>query len=108
MASNSSKQWTPEEDKRLLELEAAGKSRVLIAAALRRTVKSIPSRLSLLKLRQTKAAAPVDACLDGKSSHERSAAIDFDNPRGGAGSLPNILSQTAAIPINAVPVDCGA
>jgi hypothetical protein len=33
MASNSSKQWTPEEDKRLLELEAAGKSRVLIAAA---------------------------------------------------------------------------
>ena len=66
MASNSSKQWTPEEDKRLLELEAAGKPRVLIAAALHRTAGSIPSRLSILKLRQAKAAAPIDARLDEK------------------------------------------
>ena len=51
MAKNSSKQWTPEDDKRLLELHAAGKSRISIAAALRRTVKSIPSRLSNLRMR---------------------------------------------------------
>ena len=60
MARNSSKQWTPEDEKRLLELEAAGKPRVMIAAALHRSAGSISSRLGILRLRQAKAAAPVD------------------------------------------------
>jgi hypothetical protein len=54
MARNSNKEWTPEEEKRLLELAAAGKSRVMIAAALRRTSGSISGRLPLLRLRQAK------------------------------------------------------
>jgi DNA-binding NarL/FixJ family response regulator len=46
---NSNHQWTTEEDDRLLELQAAGKSRISIAAALRRSAKTIPSRLYILK-----------------------------------------------------------
>jgi hypothetical protein len=53
LARNSSKQWTPEDDKRLLELEAAGKSRVMIAAALRRSPGSIPARLYILRGKAT-------------------------------------------------------
>jgi hypothetical protein len=49
MACNSGKKWNPDDDKRLLELEAAGKSRIMIAAALRRSPGSIPSRLYILK-----------------------------------------------------------
>lgn len=48
MPKNSSRPWTPEEDKRLLELRAAGKSREMIAAALHRSAKSVPSRLYVL------------------------------------------------------------
>jgi DNA-binding NarL/FixJ family response regulator len=48
MPKNSSRPWTPEEDKKLLELRAAGKSREMIAAALHRSAKSIPSRLYAL------------------------------------------------------------
>jgi DNA-binding NarL/FixJ family response regulator len=49
---NSNKRWTPEEDKRLLELQAAGKSNVSIAAALRRSIGSVLGRLSILKVRE--------------------------------------------------------
>jgi DNA-binding NarL/FixJ family response regulator len=49
---NSNKRWTPEEDKRLLELQAAGKSNVSIAAALRRSIGSVLGRLSVLKVRE--------------------------------------------------------
>jgi hypothetical protein len=34
MPKNSNKQWTPEDDKRLLELSAVGKPHVMIGAAL--------------------------------------------------------------------------
>jgi hypothetical protein len=43
--------FTPEEDRRLLELIAAGKSWVFISANLRRPIKSIQGRASKLKLR---------------------------------------------------------
>jgi hypothetical protein len=68
MARNSCKEWTPEEEKRLLELEAAGKPRVIIAAALRRSAPSIRSRLTVLRLRQTEVAALGHAGLEGKRS----------------------------------------
>jgi len=48
MPKNSSRPWTPQEDKRLLELRGAGKSREMIAAALHRSAKSVPSRLYAL------------------------------------------------------------
>jgi hypothetical protein len=41
--------WTPEEDRRLLDLIKAGKSWVFISANLKRPVKSIRIRLKLLK-----------------------------------------------------------
>jgi hypothetical protein len=69
MARNSNKEWTPEEEKRLLELDAAGKSRVMIAAALRRTPGSISGRLPLLRLRQARES--LDARLDGSPSTVR-------------------------------------
>jgi len=41
--------WTPKEDRRLLELIEAGKSLVFVSANLNRPVKSIRIRLKLLK-----------------------------------------------------------
>jgi hypothetical protein len=58
MAKNSNRQWTPEEDQRLLQLHAAGKSRISIAAALRRTPGSIPMRLYVVR-RKTTMAEPM-------------------------------------------------
>ena len=49
MPANSNDKWTPEEDKRLLKLRAAGKSSFLIAAELRRSVGAVQGRLSILK-----------------------------------------------------------
>jgi hypothetical protein len=46
---NSNKKWTPDEDKRLLQLKAAGKSNISIAAALRRSIGSVHGRLAILK-----------------------------------------------------------
>ena len=52
MPANSNKKWTPDEDKRLLELQAAGKSNFLIAAELRRSTGAVFGRLSVLKARE--------------------------------------------------------
>jgi DNA-binding CsgD family transcriptional regulator len=47
--AKSNKRWTPKEDKRLLELRAAGKSSFSIAAELRRSVEAVLGHLSVLK-----------------------------------------------------------
>ena len=49
MPRNNSKIWTEEQDRRLLELRAAGRSSVSIGAALHRTAKAINGRLVLLR-----------------------------------------------------------
>jgi DNA-binding NarL/FixJ family response regulator len=49
---NSNNKWTPEEDKRLLELQAAGKSNFSIAAELRRSVGAVLGHLSVLRTRK--------------------------------------------------------
>jgi DNA-binding CsgD family transcriptional regulator len=49
MPANSNKKWTPEVDKQLLDLRAAGKSTFAIAAELRRSITSVRGRLSVLK-----------------------------------------------------------
>jgi hypothetical protein len=41
--------WTPEEDRRLLDLIEAGKSRVFISANLKRPVKTIRDRISQIR-----------------------------------------------------------
>jgi len=51
MPKNSNKRWTPEEDRRLLELAATGKPHVLVGAALGRSLASITGRLGILKTR---------------------------------------------------------
>ena len=48
-AARRASNWTPDEDRRLLELIEAGKSWVLISANLRRAVKSVQDRARQLK-----------------------------------------------------------
>jgi hypothetical protein len=50
MGTKTSTKWTAEDDRRLLELKAAGKPYTLIAAALKRTAESVKARVRLLKL----------------------------------------------------------
>jgi hypothetical protein len=45
------KQWTKEDERRLVELHAAGKSSVSIAAALKRTARAIDQRISIIRKR---------------------------------------------------------
>jgi DNA-binding NarL/FixJ family response regulator len=47
--------WTPEEDRRLLELIEAGKSLVFISANLKRPVKTIRARVSRMRRSKLKA-----------------------------------------------------
>jgi hypothetical protein len=49
MPKDSNKPWTPEDDRRLLELATMGKPHVLIGAALGRSLASITGRLGILK-----------------------------------------------------------
>jgi hypothetical protein len=51
MPQRSNIKWSAEDDRRLLELRAAGKSDRVIALALRRSPKSIGTRLGILKAR---------------------------------------------------------
>ena len=51
MARNSNERWTPAEDKRLLKLRADGKSNILIAAALRRSLSSVQGRIYIIRKR---------------------------------------------------------
>jgi hypothetical protein len=51
MPRKSNTKWTDEDDRRLLELRAAGKSERVIALALRRSPGSVGTRLSTLRAR---------------------------------------------------------
>jgi hypothetical protein len=55
---NKSPLWTVEEEKRLLELQAAGKSKARIALALRRTTGSIEARLYILRVNAKQGELP--------------------------------------------------
>lgn len=44
--------WTAEDDARLLELRASGRSSISIAAVLKRATKSVDHRLSILRKRE--------------------------------------------------------
>jgi hypothetical protein len=52
--------WTPEEDARLIELRASGRSAISIAAALKRTTKSVERRLSNLRTREREVSSDPD------------------------------------------------
>jgi DNA-binding transcriptional MerR regulator len=49
MVGNKYRLWTPEDDRRLLELRRAGRSAVSISAALKRSKGSVNARLSILR-----------------------------------------------------------
>jgi len=51
MVGNTHRPWTAEDDRRLLELRAAGRSAVSISAALKRSGGAVISRLSILRAR---------------------------------------------------------
>jgi hypothetical protein len=62
MPKNSNKRWTPEDDKLLLELKAAGKPQAVIGVALGRSIGSIVGRLGVLttRSRSTESREPGD------------------------------------------------
>ena len=49
MAGNKYRLWTPEDDRRLLDLHAAGRSAISISAALKRSREAVQGRLSILR-----------------------------------------------------------
>jgi hypothetical protein len=61
MTKNSNIKWSPEEDNRLLELRAADRSFMRIAAALGRSMKAVKARFAALK-RSTPSAADQSTC----------------------------------------------
>lgn len=54
MANNSNTRWNDEDDRRLLAMKAAGKSKLAIAAALKRGVKATMHRYYVLKAQEAK------------------------------------------------------
>jgi hypothetical protein len=49
-AQNTGRPWEPEDDKQLREMAAAGKRVITIALKLKRTVKAIRARSSILRI----------------------------------------------------------
>jgi DNA-binding CsgD family transcriptional regulator len=91
---NSNNKWTLEEDKRLLELQAAGKSNFLIAAALRRSIGSVHGRLTVLKAKETFASNS-----DATRSMPRRKRWTLDDDKGlvelmAKGASPNEIANT--------------
>lgn len=51
---NRKRPWTDDDDRRLLELRAAGRSALSISVALRRTPSAVAGRISILRQREKK------------------------------------------------------
>jgi uncharacterized protein (DUF2252 family) len=58
MAEKQNRPWTEEDDRRLLELKAAGRSAVSIAAALKRSPGAIHGRLGAIRDKKKAAKEP--------------------------------------------------
>jgi hypothetical protein len=72
MLRNKKRVWTAEDDRRLRELQAAGRSSISIAAALKRSSEAIRGRLSFLRTEQRPGADPARADTRSKEpSQER-------------------------------------
>jgi hypothetical protein len=52
MTANKNRPWSEDDDRRLLELKAAGRSAVSISAALKRSASAIQGRTSLIRARE--------------------------------------------------------
>jgi hypothetical protein len=51
LALKKNRLWTPEDDRRLIEMRAAGRPTFSIAAALSRSASAVAARLSILRQR---------------------------------------------------------
>ena len=51
MATNLNRPWTADDDKRLLEMRASGRSNISIWAALKRSQSAVRARISILRER---------------------------------------------------------
>jgi hypothetical protein len=60
MPLNRNRRWTADEDRRLLELQASGRSYISMAGALKRSHASIEHRLYILERQDAKSAADQD------------------------------------------------
>ena len=47
-----SRRWSPDDDRRLIEMTEANRSKAAIGAALRRTSKAVHSRLNILRAKE--------------------------------------------------------
>jgi hypothetical protein len=52
MARNRNKPWSEEDDRRLLEMQAAGRTAISIGLVLRRSAGAVEGRLSVLRARK--------------------------------------------------------
>jgi uncharacterized protein (DUF2252 family) len=57
MTANKNRRWTEDDERRLLELKAAGRSAVSISAALKRSVSTIKGRAGVIRARERIAKA---------------------------------------------------
>jgi hypothetical protein len=74
MPKNSNKPWTADDDKRLLELKAAGTSHGAMGVALGRSTGSIMARLSVLNTktaRLKRSAASIEASLEALQKEDQ-------------------------------------
>jgi hypothetical protein len=58
MVRDKNKTWTEEDDRRLLEMRAARRSSVSIGNALKRSVKAVKLRISMLRARARSSEEP--------------------------------------------------
>jgi|EndMetStandDraft_5_1072996.scaffolds.fasta_scaffold66427_1 hypothetical protein len=66
MARKSNTKWTEEDDRRLLELRAVGKSALSIGLALRRSASAIEGRLGVLKAKARGRASESSTPINGR------------------------------------------
>jgi hypothetical protein len=98
MARNSNERWTPAEDKRLLKLRADGKSNLLIAAALRRSLGSVQGRIYLLRKRAADGAkvAPADRKRTTWSPADEQRLIDLKGTDASVSEIATAMKRTEA------------
>jgi DNA-binding NarL/FixJ family response regulator len=106
MARNSNERWTPAEDKRLLKLRADGKSNLLIAAALRRSLGSVQGRIYLLRKRAAgrAKAAPADRKRTTWSPADEQRLSEMNAAGASVSEIATALNRTEAAIENRIHV----
>ena len=104
MPKNSNDRWKPAEDKRLLKMRADGKSNILIAAALRRSLSSVQGRIYLKKRAAGREkAAPVDRKRTKWSPADEQRLSEM-NAAGASVSIATAMNRTEAAIENRIHV----